>query len=188
MSAESASTEFRRELSARVKDEEDSSKSIDNRATGMITITATATTLLVGFTGSLIAPAPKDVELFYLEIWLAVASAFVLTGLILAIISIFLFLHSSNPKKYWVSISPKIFFNADGSINDSIVKQFKIASVEQLDDNLIENYLKTINNNSELNRKRMKLIFKGQFLFAEDVSLILSAIIINYFATLRLGL
>ena len=181
--------EYRRELEARVRDEDNLSKSIDNKATTMITIAATATTLLVGFAGSLIAPKVTDLELIFADVWLPVASAFVLIGLILAIVSILVFLYSSNPKKYLLFPSPHMIIKYD-NLNLENVKKFRLfkgMSFEDFDDKLSIEYINMLTHNREVNQERMKLIFKGQLLFAADVCLILSAIMINFFVTLRIG-
>ena len=179
MESPSSAKEFLDELASRSKDQEELKRSIDTKAMTKMTITATATSLLTGFAAGSIFD--KKVVTETGELLGLLSGILLLAGLILGIVSILIFLYSSNPKHYYTTISLQRFFTNNNEIDRDLVRKYTSLHPEDFSEEMALSYLTTMKKNSESNKARMRTIFIGQLFFGGDVCAILVAIMMAFF-------
>jgi hypothetical protein len=177
MSEPEAGSKLTEELMSSYKEESEIGRSLNKRATDMITISATTTTLLNGFAIALLSRISTDFQFFnYILILLAI-------GIVLTVVSIFIFLRSSKPS-YYLPIAAESFFDHEGRIQG-----YKIDSMMRLTQNAfdrirIESYLEVIRRNSKINFRRSQIIYFGEISYIIDIAIILGSIGLQMYAAL----
>jgi hypothetical protein len=176
------------EVVASSKAQNETAKSLDTKATTMITISATTTSLLIGFATALLSRI--DTHFFFFNHVAILLGG----GLILTIVSIVIFLISARPRGYFEALSSKIFFRPESKkrkieefedLDRNKLEQFVHASPDKFMRYRIEEYLIVIRKNSRVNESRYRMIYIGELVFVANIVVILISIMLQLQAVLQ---
>ena len=172
------------ELRSSSREEKETTKSLDTKATTMITISATTTSLLIAFATALLSRIKTDFPFFnYVAILLVV-------GLILTIVSIVIFLISARPRGYFSALTTQLYFKRgkEGGyidIDQERLNQIIYLRPDVFTKDRIKEYLLLIQKNSIVNEVRTRIIYKGELVFVANIVVILISIMLQLQAVLQ---
>ena len=178
------------EVKSSSKAQNETAKSLDTKATTMITISATTTSLLIGFATALLSRIDNTHFPFFNHVAMLLGG-----GLILTIASIVIFLISARPQGYFEAWESKYFFREEQpqkiewidrkDIDTKALEHFIHYSPDKFMRDRIENYLITIRKNSIINKKRTNIMYLGELVFVANIIIILISIMLQLLAVLQ---
>jgi hypothetical protein len=190
--ADNAESEFLIELRNQFDREEDLRKTLDKKASTMITISSTIFTILSGIGTFMINHIPIDKSMpnpLFFPLFL-VTSLILIGGVILAIISISYFVRTYATRRYSYPMGVEYFFRNDGKSHEEKINQFRDSSKREFIEHMIKEYINSINKNGTSNVERGKLIkngygylIKSVIAFGFTLVLVIIYSIIYYFST-----
>jgi hypothetical protein len=89
----------------------------------------------------------------------------IVVGIFAIIASIFFVMFVFRLKEYQYVMVPKIFYNDDGSFNESKINAFSTLSFDDFVFTMVKNYLKCIKQNGKNNDKKAVILRNAQWIF-----------------------
>jgi preprotein translocase subunit SecY len=133
---------------------------LETKANNTITIAGTIATLLFGFGTFLVDKLSTKYGL------ISPISILLLAAVVSIIISIVFSVWASRTQKYRYAISPVYFYNdSTNSFNDDNINRFKNFQDEVFCSKMINNYLRCIGKNHQINSSNAKKLRKSQIFF-----------------------
>jgi hypothetical protein len=166
-----ASNEFLNELRIQFERDLDIKKTLDSKATNMITMSGTIVTILIAIGTFLLTRLESTSNVFHVSLWILAV------GIVLAITCIVLQIFSYSLKKYTFPMGHESFF-VDGEFNKEMSEKFRNAPKDQFTKRMVEEYLVSIKNFSKVNAKKARLIKIGQWCFVSGIIAI--AVLLGY--------
>jgi hypothetical protein len=132
---------------------------LDNKANNLMAMSGTIATLFMGFGSFLIKDLSSANYYFFISFTI------LMTEVILTTFIIRYCIKSYGLRIYFFPLTSNIFFNKKGDYNYETIDLFKRSGNDKFDQRLIEDYLKGLRINSEINDSKGKQIDNAQKLF-----------------------
>lgn len=169
--------EFLNELRLQFEKDLDLKKTLDEKASRMITIAGTIVGFLFAFGTFILTRIGTE----YAYVWLI--KELLIGGIAVGILAILFATLASQLKKYRYVMGHEIFYNKDGSRNKDKITEYADMDVSNFQDKMIKEYLQSINENSKTNHWKATTVILSQWSFIGSIvtTLVLIIIMIHAF-------